>query len=229
MSDLLLFRIGSFNFNYDQVNNRGIIRDYEITEGINCYDCFVFMGAGFLAIIEGNVLSRTVGAEIKFEGGAGYSLNLAIYDPVFYGSNTFHLFENDAEMSYLPLLYGLELGISLDTIDITLAGSLGFTGEAQVKGKNMLYMKYGVMYAAKKMKTFREYRESTQATKVDVIRPFTELQFAVSAELTGEISVSFGYPDYVTLESTVIVSNTVISTLLIPLICNPSVLAICPN
>lgn len=203
---MILLNTGSFNFNFDTNTKQAIRSVYPIIHGFDCYDCYIFMGAGFLAIVQGNIVSQTVASQVKFEGGAGYNLNLRITDPAFSGVKKVPLVIGDGEPSTLYLAYGLSLEVTLKSIDLTLGGSIQFSGAAVLSGGNMFYMEYGIIYANSRLRLLRETTGESRATKFDIIRPFSVTSISASATLTGNLDLSFGYQGTLTLESTVSVS-----------------------
>lgn len=78
---------GSFNANYDFSTSRAATDPLIIpgVDGIECSNCYAFLGAGILAILQYNTGTFKSGkffrVEIKIAGGAGFNVNLNVLSP----------------------------------------------------------------------------------------------------------------------------------------------------
>jgi hypothetical protein len=73
---------GGFNFNWDWVNNAAVKPSIELLPGVVCTDCYAFLGAGFMVIIQyTSGTSATVSCQAKIKGGAGFNAKIDVKDP----------------------------------------------------------------------------------------------------------------------------------------------------
>jgi hypothetical protein len=96
---------GSFNFNYDFKTGQAVSPTLGLFQGVACENCFVFLGAGVLAIV--NYQGSTVTIELKIGGGAGFNASVAISSSAsFSSSKTFDLLSSQQKFSSFPLYGG---------------------------------------------------------------------------------------------------------------------------
>lgn len=137
---------GSFNYNYDYTTYKAR-QSIDLGNGVVCSNCYVFMGAAFMAIIEytSSYYSGPIGyskfyIEGKVQGGAGVNVDASITPK----SGTFQkpIFPPASNFAYVPVGGGLSLGYknggmkSVVTVTSSATGSVSFgagvTGQASL-------------------------------------------------------------------------------------------------
>lgn len=125
---------GSFNYNYDYTSKKAK-QALDFGSGIACSNCFAFMGAGLLGIIEytgtdlfgnpwyGPLVGSHFYIEAKAQGGAGVNLDIAITDPASTATKTVQLFPAAPSSSYTFVNLGssgFKLGYKNGGMKVTL-------------------------------------------------------------------------------------------------------------
>ena len=117
-----------------------------IGNGVTCPNCFAYLGAGYLLIME---YSWTYGFafEVKAAGGAGFNLNLQVSNPSISGSKTLQVM-GAGSWQYLTIgTTGLQLGFQIAGLTATLSGSASATGSLSFSAGAGFSASMGVMYA----------------------------------------------------------------------------------
>jgi len=105
---------GSFNYNYDY-SARQARSSINLGYGATCTNCYAFMGAGFMAIVEysswlsyGPLGGSHFYVEGKIQGGMGVNVDATVTPTS--GTYQSQLFPAASSFNYLPLGGGLQLG-----------------------------------------------------------------------------------------------------------------------
>ena len=70
---------GSFNYNWDSEKQASKEAKISIMDGVNCNNCYAYLGAGFNVLLE--YVDSTFMFQAKIGGSAGFSVELDITDP----------------------------------------------------------------------------------------------------------------------------------------------------
>lgn len=184
---------GSFNANYDFAKDHAATDPLVIpgVTGVQCSNCYAFLGAGILAILEYNTGTYVSGSffrvEIKIAGGAGFNVDLNIQNPEVSSSKTVpEVIPPETEYHTFPIgKTGLSLNYKFGGVDITLSGSGQATGSLSAGAGSSIAASAAVLFDGANL-TF-PYKAS-----VKVIPPFFKAttfnagnSFDVALGLTG--------------------------------------------
>ena len=184
---------GSINFNHGTGAN-AIRRNIDLGYGIRCDNCYSFIGASLLAVINiygGDI--RTFAFEVKDGGGAGFNLGLVASNPSFSGSKIITL-AKAGPTSSIPIVLGLSLNINFDGAWATIKGSGSAKGSASFSSGYTLFEEDHIMYSKSR------WSASHSLTNVNELKPVYKnnglsaktLSLSVLVYLSARINYSLG-------------------------------------
>jgi hypothetical protein len=184
---------GSINFNRGSGTN-AIKRDIALSNGITCTNCYAFMGAGVLAILNifGGDLS-TFSFEAKTGGGMGFKLDLLLTNPSFSASKYINL-AGPGPKSSIPIAYGLSLDVNFGGAWATIKGSGNAKGQASFSSGYTILEEDYIMYSRSKWSSKHSFINSNELTPKYVNKGITFASTSLSAivAISTRIQFSFG-------------------------------------
>jgi hypothetical protein len=140
---------GSINFNH-ATGTKAIKPTINLGTGIVCNNCYSFIGASILVVI--NIFggkTRIVTFEAKDAGGVGFNIGVDITNPSFSASKYVNL-AGPGPVSSIPIAYDLTLDINFAGAWATIKGTGSSKGQAKFSSGYTFYEEDSVMYANSK-------------------------------------------------------------------------------
>ncbi len=128
---VLVFVLGSFNFNYDSSKKGASKESISIITGVTCNDCYIYAGAALLVIFE--YVPYTMRFQAKIGGGAGFNADIYIQNPSLSSSQVVQLLGASASSSLY--LGTIKLNFNFQSLKATISGTISGSGEAAFGGK----------------------------------------------------------------------------------------------
>jgi hypothetical protein len=137
---------GSINFNYASGTN-AIKQNIVLGNGLTCTNCYSFIGASLLTVINifGGKLS-TFAFEAKNAGGAGFNIAILANNPMYSGSKYISL-AGPGKTTSVPITLGLSLDINFGGAWATVKGSGSAKGQASFSSGYTLMEEDSIIYS----------------------------------------------------------------------------------
>lgn len=187
---------GSFNFNYDYATGTAAIPSYDLGGGISCVNCYVFLGAGVLIIVQ--YKKGNFDIEAKVGGGLGYSANVNIVNPIVSSSYDIALIKGSSNFKVSSLGSSLQLGYKLGGLTATLSGSGSATGSLSFGSAQSFDSTMGVLYSSTSGLSFPTKTHSTYVSPYFNASSFQVKSLSVGLTLTVSEAFFLSYSGYIT-------------------------------
>jgi hypothetical protein len=182
------YDVGSVSMNYNWNTRSAMIYNYNIGPGLSCTNCYVYSGAGFMAVAQYSTRNYFY-MEVKIGGGAGAMVNLQANNPSIKGSLGPFTVQNAGSPSTFPIGGGLTVSLNSQGLRVDVSGSGGVNGGGAIAGGAEAYASLGLMYAQGKsswpVTAFQQYKRPTCNMKFTSLQPFNALVM-----VTGGIGVT---------------------------------------
>jgi len=186
------YNLGSISMNYAWNTHSAAVSNVKITDGLICSNCYVYTGAGFMAIAEYST-NNFFNFEVKVGGGAGLSINLAANNPTVKANLPPITVAGAGAWSSFPIGSGLSMSIQSRGMVINLSGSGTLVGSGQTSGGAEAYASVGVMIANQVQSlpttAFDSYRPVQNSMSFSTMSP----AFAATVLITGSFGVKLAF------------------------------------
>lgn len=143
-------KTNGFNCNYDSTSHTAVKKSIDLSNGagsgMECSNCYAFMGNAFLIIINYSLKGTTVLFEVKVNGGAGVNMQINLLDPVVRGSWYKTILAAQTTFTTLNLGSSLTLKYKFGGITAEVSGTGSAEGFSQIKGGATGDVQMGVIY-----------------------------------------------------------------------------------
>lgn len=184
------YDVGSVAMNYNWNTKSAVSRNLLIATGLTCRDCYLYTGAGFLAI--GQYVTRQYfRMEVKVSGGAGFKLNMFANNPTLQASKTFNIL-SAGSWSTINLGAGLAFQYQMGGVRIDVSGSGTAVGGGTVVAGAEAQASAGMVYSASKMtypvSAFKSFTTPKVALKFTSLKPLSAMVIP-----TGRLNVKLTF------------------------------------
>ena len=181
----------------------------QLSTGIICKNCYAYMGAGILIIIQYGYGGSQFDFEVKAGGGVGLSANVAMQDPSIRSMNQISLLSPSNLFSTVPLGKAVQLRYKFGGLTADLSGSGSATGSLTIGESQSAYVSQGLLYSASSGSRSINTYSSTKAVPYSTTSTLKTSSLSVTVALTAVENFEISYLTFISISFNATLTGTV--------------------
>ena len=170
-----------------------------IADGIECEECYAFLGAGILVVLQFGINGSTFDVEVKGGGGAGLSAFINMKNPAIRGARELTLIA--PETKFMTSTIGvLPLSYKFGGISAVISGSGSARGSLRFGTAQSAYGSQGLVYSSKlglSAPTFFSYKSVAPSLSKSTLEVES---LNVGLEIVATQNFRIGYSTYLSID-----------------------------
>jgi hypothetical protein len=170
-----------------------------LADGITCEECYAFLGAGILIILQYGYNGDSFDIEVKGGGGAGVSAFINMKNPSISAARTLVL--QKPATKYLKTSFGgLYFSYKFGGMNATLSGSGGARGSMRFGSAQSAYGAQGLLYSSSDGLSFPSVYRSQSISPSLSTSTISASSLNLGLELMAAQNFAVGYSSYLSIE-----------------------------